>query len=139
MENFTDSSETGFYGLEADRFSKKAVGERLRNARTSANLTLQQVGEMDDVGVKRNTLQQWETGATEASIASIYRLSQLYGVDPIFLLSGQSRKEDNSPVLLNFNEDYVLVPAYNIEVSAGHGTFANGDVKPSRHLALRKR
>ena len=36
------------------------------------------------------------------------------------------------------DDEYVLIPAYDIAVSAGHGSFINGET-PTKHLAFRQR
>lgn len=37
------------------------------------------------------------------------------------------------------DDEYVLIPAYDIAVNAGHGMFSDGATNPSKHLAFRKR
>lgn len=132
MNNFTDKSDKPFSD-DGQAFSRKAVGERLREARNALGLTMQQAADLDGVKINRNTLQQWETGTTEASISAVSRLAAAYGVDPVYLLSGQS----STPHASN-DDDYAYVAAYDIEASAGHGMFTDGAVKPDRYLAFRR-
>ena len=135
MENFTVGEKELLNGSEQGRFTKEAVGERLRDARNAANLTLKEVAAIDGIGISRNALQQWETGATEASIAAVYRLSQVYQADPLVLLSGIKGVEMTSPAS---NDEYYYIPAYEIEASAGHGAFTEGATTPAKYLAFRK-
>ncbi|SAM71762.1 putative transcriptional regulator [Cardiobacterium hominis] len=135
MKNFTVEGKELLNGSEQGRFTKEAVGERLRDARNAANLTLKEVAAIDGIGISRNALQQWETGATEASIAAVYRLAQVYQADPLVLLSGERRA--TVPVQAS-NDDYYYIPAYEIEASAGHGAFTEGATTPAKHLAFRK-
>ena len=135
MKNFTVEEKELLNGSGQGRFTKEAVGERLRDARNAANLTLKEVAAIDGIGISRNALQQWETGATEASIAAVYRLAQVYQTDPLALLSGERRT--TVPAQAS-NDDYYYIPAYEIEASAGHGAFTEGATTPAKHLAFRK-
>ena len=135
MKNFTVGEKELLNGSEQGRFTKEAVGERLRDARNAANLTLKEVAAIDGIGISRNALQQWETGATEASIAAVYRLSQVYQTDPLVLLSGKKGAAMAPPAS---NDEYYYIPAYEVEASAGHGAFTEGATTPVKYLAFRK-
>jgi phage repressor protein C with HTH and peptisase S24 domain len=46
--------------------------------------------------------------------------------------------QENQDVI-QFMNDFVLIPGYSIQVSAGHGAMANTNEAPSRFLAYRKK
>lgn len=50
------------------------------------------------------------------------------------------RVEEPEAVYLNqFMEEFVLIPGYRVQVSAGHGSLAQGELEPCRHLAFRRK
>ena len=138
--------------------NRVAIGDRLKAAREDAALSRNRVAESVDVGTP--TLQQWETGGREASIETIGKLAELYGVTPEHLIFGSglergigaiSRRymhhiakhsdttgqlEDNEGARLE--DEYEYVPAYDVEVSAGNGAVCLGESEATKHLAFRK-
>ena len=58
---------------------------RLRSARTDKNMKQQEVA--DILGIKPNTLSNWEKGRTEPDIDTFVKLCQIYQVDCADLLS----------------------------------------------------
>ena len=60
------------------------IGAKIRNARTTAQLTQEQVAEA--LGVSRQTLSNWENGRTYPDIVSVIRMSDLYAVSLDHLL-----------------------------------------------------
>lgn len=70
------------------------------------------------------------------------------GVEYLVEVSGEhiaqpepcERVEDPAAVYLNqFMEEFVLIPGYRVQVSAGHGALAQADEAPCRHLAFRRK
>lgn len=50
------------------------------------------------------------------------------------------RVEEPEAVYLNqFMEEFVLIPGYRVQVSAGHGSLTQGELEPCRHLAFRRK
>ncbi len=48
--------------------------------------------------------------------------------------------EEPEAVYLNqFMEEFVLIPGYRVQVSAGHGSLTQGELEPCRHLAFRRK
>lgn len=115
------------------------IGNRLRDCREKQGLSRIQVA--PKVGIGTTTLQQWETGGREASLETLGKLAKLYSVTPQYLIFGdmtQPLQPEPEPQL-TLDDDYIYVPAYDVEVSAGHGSTCFADTAPTRHLAFRKR
>lgn len=48
--------------------------------------------------------------------------------------------EEPQAVYINqFMEEFVLIPGYRVQVSAGHGSLTQGELEPCRHLAFRRK
>lgn len=61
------------------------TGKRLKQCRTSANETLEEIGIL--IGVHKTTVRRWETGETERiSLPIIQKLSNHFGVNPAWLM-----------------------------------------------------
>lgn len=75
------STERGGRGKPVSGF-----GERLRVSRDKAGLTQAQVAET--LGVSWQTISNWETGQRVPGAEDLFRLSELYGESPVFLLRG---------------------------------------------------
>jgi transcriptional regulator with XRE-family HTH domain len=65
------------------------VGQKLKNARQSANLTQEAVAEK--IGVSRQTMSNWENNKSYPDIISIISLSDLYSVSLDELLKGDEK------------------------------------------------
>lgn len=59
--------------------------ERLKNARNNKGLKQQEVA--DQLGIKANTISNWEKGRTEPDIDTFIKLCQIYQIDCAALLS----------------------------------------------------
>ncbi len=130
---------------------KEMIGARLRDAREKAGLSRDHVIALPEIEISRSTLQQWESGATEASIGTVAKLAELYKVSPQYLIFGD---DDNNPKLSPSQEqeikmvysavngipddEYAYIPAYDIEVSAGNGSVCLGEATATKHLAFRR-
>lgn len=129
--------------------NRKEIGERLRIAREECMYSRQKASSYAGVGT--TTLQQWETGSREASIETIGKLAEEYGVTPQYLIFGD---DDSNPKLSPSQEqeikmvysavngipddEYAYIPAYDIEVSAGNGSVCLGEATATKHLAFRR-
>ncbi|MGP4950740.1 XRE family transcriptional regulator [Psychrobacter sp. T6-1] len=121
--------------------NRKEIGERLRIAREECMYSRQKAANYADVGT--TTLQQWETGSREASIETIGKLAREYGVSPQYIIFGDSDSGVSSTPRTDYaidkpDDDYVYVPAYDVEVSAGAGAVCLGESEASKYLAFRK-
>ena len=64
----------------------EVLAERLREHRARCNMTQEFVAEA--LGVSRQAVSKWETGATDPSTANLIALAKLYGVPAQQLLEG---------------------------------------------------
>ncbi|MGP1606452.1 MAG: XRE family transcriptional regulator [Moraxella sp.] len=117
---------------------RKIIGEHLRNAREQAGFSRDHAAM--SVGISRTTLQQWENGATEASLEALDNLAKLYKVSPQYLIFGtENGNTINSSTQTGDNERYYYVPYYkDIVASAGGGKFSDGVIDTDDFLAFRK-
>jgi len=63
------------------------VGQHLRDAREQLGLSLDQASEM--TGIKKTSLWRLETGDSTVSVERFFQIAEIYGVDPVALLSGR--------------------------------------------------
>lgn len=124
--------------------NRHEIGNRLLNIRNEKGLSRAEVASKADIGT--TTLQQWETGSREASIETLAKLAKLYQVSPQWLIFGTPDTATHNDDLANqppaihivFQDDFVLIPMYDIEVSAGNGLFTDGVTQPIKHVAYRR-
>lgn len=65
---------------------RKSLGECIREYRTSCRMTQEFVAE--NLGVSRQAVSKWESGATDPSTANLLALAKLFQVDAAALLRG---------------------------------------------------
>lgn len=65
--------------------------ERIAAARKAAGLTQEALGEK--LGVSRQAVSKWETGAADPSTANLLALAKLYGVSPEELLRNAQNED----------------------------------------------
>jgi len=65
---------------------RRSLGESLRAHRQNCGMTQEYVAEA--LGVSRQAVSKWETGAAEPSTSNLLALAKLYGVDAGELLRG---------------------------------------------------
>lgn len=90
-------------------------------------------------GVTYPTLKRWKEGVSDPQLSNLKSMSEAANVSLDWLVYGvdsKTKKNEKTPATY---DDYVYIPVYNIEVSAGHGMFSEGAEKPSKHLAFRRR
>ena len=75
------------------------IGTKIKNARTSANLTQEQVAEALDVS--RQTVSNWENEKTYPDIVSVIKMSDLYNISLDHLLKEEKPMSD----YLNYLEE----------------------------------
>jgi transcriptional regulator with XRE-family HTH domain len=66
------------------------INERIRQVRKSQNLTLEKFGEK--LGVKRNTVSQWENGVNNITDSTIMLICKEFNVNEDWLRNGQGPK-----------------------------------------------
>ena len=72
-------------------FQQEIFQRRLKEERLKKSLTQKQVGE--GIGLKSNTVNQWETGERLPSLESLCRLSHFFDVTIDYLLGQSDRKK----------------------------------------------
>lgn len=65
---------------------KRTLGEKIKEHRIRCNMTQEYVAEM--VGVSRQAVSKWETGASEPSTTNLIALAKLFGISVEELLQG---------------------------------------------------
>ena len=65
---------------------------------------------------------------------SLLRIANAAGVSVEWLATGKESSKSQS----EFEEEFALIPGYNVQVAAGHGSLA-GDESPTRELAFRRK
>lgn len=65
---------------------RRSLGEALKEYRQNSGMTQEYVAEA--LGVSRQAVSKWETGAAEPSTSNLLALAKLYGIDPGDLLRG---------------------------------------------------
>ena len=65
---------------------RRSLGEALKAHRQQSGMTQEYVAEA--LGVSRQAVSKWDTGAAEPSTSNLLALAKLYGVDPGDLLKG---------------------------------------------------
>ena len=65
---------------------RRSLGEALKDHRQRCGMTQEYVAEA--LGVSRQAVSKWETGAAEPSTSNLLALAKLYGIDPGELLRG---------------------------------------------------
>ena len=65
---------------------RRSLGEALKAHRQNCGMTQEYVAEA--LGVSRQAVSKWETGAAEPATSNLLALAKLYGVDPGDLLKG---------------------------------------------------
>ena len=63
---------------------RRSLGEVLRSHRERCKMTQELVAEK--IGVSRQAVSKWESGAAEPSTSNLIKVARLYGVDPADLL-----------------------------------------------------
>ena len=69
---------------------KKSLGEAIREQRTRCGMTQEFVAE--SLGVSRQAVSKWESGASDPSTSNLLALAKLFGISAEELLSGVRRE-----------------------------------------------
>lgn len=96
------------------------------------------------LGTNYTTLKRWRTDEAEPSLSTLIRIAETANVSLDWLMKGfEAEPQLNTPLTAleqtGLDDSYVYVPAYDIEVSAGHGSVCFTDAQPHKHLAFRQR
>lgn len=84
-------------------------------------------------GMGDSTLRAILNGAMPR-LDNLLRIAEAANVSVEWLATGKAPSKSNS----QFEEEFALIPGYNVQVAAGHGSIAR-DEAPSRELAFRRK
>ncbi len=105
-------------------------GQRLKEERLKNQLSQEDLA--DKLDVKKNTVWNWENEKSYPNALQIMDFLD-FGFDVQYILTGKRQVSDN----LN-DEEFALIPFFDVEVSAGFGTMGDGVTEPATHLAFRR-
>ena len=72
---------------------QKSLGEAIRDHRTRCKMTQEFVAE--SIGVSRQAVSKWESGATDPSTSNLFALANLFGISAEELLKNVSNPTDD--------------------------------------------
>lgn len=121
------------YNNLTDRRSFMAISEKILNLRKERGLSQEAFAEM--LGVSRQSVSRWESGAAVPDIDKIILLSELFGVSTDYLLKpdqplsatedeSETNETDNSEVII---EEDIIAPSESEDESPVTPTENNGD------------
>lgn len=76
-----------------------SISDRLFTARTAAKLTQKNVADL--LGIKAQTVSQWESGKINIGVERIAQVSDLYGVSCDWLIKGDELKSATNLLIKN--------------------------------------
>lgn len=128
--------------LDTQNATATAIGERLAEIRGSKS----QGAFADELGIHKNSLGHYERGNRVPDAEVLLKLVGM-GFDANWILTGKGApKPEAASANLNqdleklkrLDDEFALIPGYNVQVAAGHGAIA-GDEAPTRELAFRRK
>lgn len=90
-------------------------------------------------GLSESQLHRIVSGDSAAKIENIVAIAKAANVSLLWLATGEGAMGDDQAgsETSELEEEFALVPGYNIQVSAGHGAFPDAFETPTRKLAFR--
>nr|WP_315237687.1 S24 family peptidase [uncultured Albidiferax sp.] len=115
----------------------RAQGVRIRNLRTLANLTIQDVSEK--TGLHSNTIGRIERGASEANTEQLLLIARALGTQPLRLMhfSDTSSGIHQEGASGGADDDFALIDMIDVHVSAGGGAL-NGHSEVIGRFAFKR-
>lgn len=96
-------------------------------------------------GITYPTLTRWKEGTSDPKLSNVVAFAEAAKVSLDWLVNGegeqsidQVNQHRETYVVDTLDDEYIYVPAYDIEVSAGHGSYCLGQGTPDKFLAFRK-
>lgn len=88
----------------------------------------------EKAGVSTSVLRKWRAGESDPTRINLIRMAQAANVSLAWLAAGEGDMErDSNPMSgMETQEDYALIPRYDIQVSAGPGTLTQHEAELSR-------
>lgn len=96
----------------------RLLGQRIKEARKRANYTQIELGEM--LGVAKQTISNWETGAAPPMLTNIVKLTSVLNIDTAELFTGLSEDLTSSDVKRRMSATSRLLPLYGLDTAGGH-------------------
>ena len=91
-------------------------------------------------GLSEGTLRDYLRGSSYPTIDRLSKIAASSNSSMAWLIGYDQSDYDHQFVALGFNGDeFVLIPGYRIQVSAGHGALTQGEMEPCRYLAFRRK
>ncbi|WP_029654858.1 XRE family transcriptional regulator [Marinobacter daepoensis] len=119
-----------------------AIGQRLAEIRNGKS----QGAFAEELGIHKNSLGHYERGNRVPDAAVLLKLVEM-GFSANWVLTGEGTKDakgsgealtQDIEKLRKLDEEFALIPGYNVQVAAGHGSLAE-DESPTRELAFRRK
>lgn len=115
-----------------------------KNFADRLDIVIKQIGGVSQassiIGVSYPTIGRWKDGSSDPKLSNIVALASAASVSLDWLIhgTGDQIQADNQqhPTI---SDDYAYIPAYDLEVSAGHGSTCFADAQPTKHMAFRQR
>jgi|SRR5699024_6907694 len=111
-----------------------SIGDRIKEERIRKGLTQQEFADYLDVG--KRTIWEWEKGSTHPNAVHLSKLEAI-NIDTHYIITGNKNHKASWAEAIQHNE-YIYVPVYDVEVSAGFGRQVNGEDCKKYH-AFRKK
>ena len=93
-------------------------------------------------GVSESVVRKWRNGTSEPSRPNLIALARATGVSLAWLVAGEGSEKASAEAVHSpengLEDEFALVPGYNIQVAAGTGTFPDQE-QPTRKLAFRRK
>ncbi|HFQ5182522.1 TPA: XRE family transcriptional regulator [Vibrio vulnificus] len=122
-----ESSMRSLYQEQIDRFKERlleALGEE--SVRSFSKRC----------GISESVIRKYLAGSYP-NVDKLPRIAEATGRSIEWLLTGTENTSNEK--VISFNEEFVLIPGYRIQVSAGHGSLNPDQLEPTRHLAFRRK
>ncbi len=108
------------------------------------DIVVKKIGSMEKarqlINVSEPTIGRWKNGTSDAKLSNIIALAKAGNVSLDWLIFGiGDNKEELITKKIKQDDEYVYIPFYDIQASAGLGLFTEGATAPTKHLAFRKR
>jgi len=111
-------------------------GKRLKSLREDAGLSKRDLA--NKLGINENQIGKWERGDARPRPDMEDSLAEFFKIDPLDLYTspdeGPTRGGDETAFAEE--KDYVLIPLYDLEASAGDGRVVEEPREPQKHLAF---
>lgn len=89
------------------------------------------------------TLIRWKDGTSDPKLSNLSAFAKAAGVSLDWLIYGDNAELTHETHIKSTatttDDNYCYIPAYDIEVSAGHGMFTAGTTQARKHMAFRQR